>query len=135
MSIFTKIRKLKPLKIIGKAIQAVPVVVAFVADPLLGVLAVAGAGGGAGAKKIGKLAESVGLGRPHKVLSPVASGGVPVALHGLLAAFGIDTGAAGQITSLLSQFGIEGINPWVALGLALWLSHQFGNNVEKSGNK
>lgn len=122
--------KIKPLKILGKVIQvAAPVAVGVFVSPGAGLLALASLGGGAGVKELGKLAEKMGLGRPHKVGSPVAAVGLPEVLGPLIA-----PGASDQITALLAGLGVEGVNPLIALGLLMWISHQFGNNVEKSGN-
>ena len=127
--------KIKPLKLLGKAIQfAAPVVVGLVVDPVAGGAAVAASLGAAGFKRAGQALEKMGLGRPHKVVSPVAAVGIPGAIVALAGAVGVDQ-PFGPTTGLLAQLDAMGVPPWLAIGLFLWVMHQSGNNVENSGNR
>lgn len=127
--------KIKPLKLIGKAIQAAgPIAVGVVAGPEAGAIALAAVGTAAGVKIGGQKAESMGMGRPHKVAGPLAAVGLPTAFAALAGVFGADS-SLGDMTGLLGQLEAAGVPPWLAIGLFLWISHQFGNNVENSGQK
>lgn len=125
--------KIKPLKILGKAIQiAAPVAVAVFVGPAAGVLATAAVGGTAIVKRAGQAAECLGMGRPHKIAAPATILGLPAAMAAVAGAMGADN-PLGDLTGLLGQLEAAGVPPWLAIGLFLWMSHQFGNNVENSG--
>ena len=127
--------KIKPLKLLGNAIQiAAPVVVGLVAGLPAGIVAVAASGGTMGVKKLGKLAEGVGLGRPHKIAAPASIMGLPTAFSSMAVAFGADNSMI-QVTGLLAKLEAVGVPPWLSIGLILWVMHQAGNNVANSGNR
>ena len=125
--------KIKPLKLLGKAIQiAAPAAVAVFVGPAAGAVAVAAVGGTAFVKRKGQALERLGLGRPHKIAAPATILGLPAGLAALVGAVGADS-PLGDLTGILGQLEAAGVPPWLAIGLFLWLSHQFGNNVENSG--
>ena len=120
--------KIKPLKIIGKVVQVAAPVALAVIDPAAGIVGAIAGGGGKGFKVLGKEAEKLGLGRPHKVASPVAALGLP---GGIGAIPGIEFP---QLTAFLESNGMTGIEAWVAIGLWMWFTHQAGNLIENAGN-
>ncbi|RLC76181.1 MAG: hypothetical protein DRJ03_29110 [Chloroflexi bacterium] len=124
----------KPLKVLGKLIQtAAPAVLTVAAGPAAGAVAASVLGGTALVKKAGHMAEDRGLGRPHKIAAPMAAVGLPQVLGMIMPQSSPMAAAGAQITALLESLGVHGMPPMLVVGLLLWVSHQFGNNVEKSG--